>query len=229
LWSDWRRVFGNRSFVLFSAAMVGSYVLAYQIYLALPLETRRITGDGFGGEAAVSGLFVASAVVAILGQVSITAWCKRCWSTGTCLVVGLGVMGGAFAVPVLLDIVLGPLVANHAALAAATQVVALLAAAAVLALGTVIVFPFEMDTIVALSGGRLVATHYGLYNTICGVGILAGNLLIGTLLDLARQTHLAPLPWLCLAIVGAACAMAVRRLDRNRRLAPENAEALTAA
>jgi hypothetical protein len=36
-----------------------------------------------------------------------------------------------------------------------------------------------MDTIVALSRGRLVATHYGVYNTICGIGITVGNLLTG--------------------------------------------------
>ena len=226
LLGDWRLVFANRSFVLFSVAMVGSYVLAYQIYLALPLETRRVAGKGFAGEAAVTGLFVASAVVAILGQVSITAWCKRRWSSGTCLVAGLAVMASAFAVPMIADIVFGPLVRSHAGLATATQVASLLAAAGVLALGTVIVFPFEMDTIVALSRDRLVATHYGLYNTICGVGILAGNLLVGSALDLARDANLAALPWLCLSLIGMACALAVRRLDSSRRLTPAPAETI---
>ena len=59
-------------------------------------------------------------------------------------------------------------------------------AALLLALGTMIAYPFEMDTIVRLSGDRLVATHYGLYNTICGVGITLGNLLTGAALDAAR-------------------------------------------
>lgn len=61
-------------------------------------------------------------------------------------------------------------------------------------LGTIIVFPFEMDTIVTLSGNRLVSTHYGLYSTICGVGIMLGNLLTGGALDLARSAGLAALP-----------------------------------
>ncbi len=47
--------------------------------------------------------------------------------------------------------------------------------AALLATGTMIAYPFELDLIVTLSGDPLVATHYGLYNTICGIGITAGN------------------------------------------------------
>ncbi|WP_425342091.1 hypothetical protein [Amycolatopsis coloradensis] len=35
----------------------------------------------------------------------------------------------------------------------------LLISAALLAPGTIVVFPFEMDTIVGLSGDKLVATH----------------------------------------------------------------------
>ena len=36
--SDWRRAFGDRAFVSFAAAMIASYALSYQMYLALPLE-----------------------------------------------------------------------------------------------------------------------------------------------------------------------------------------------
>ncbi|GAT12224.1 transporter, partial [Mycolicibacterium novocastrense] len=35
---DWRAVVANRSFLLFAAAMIGSYVLSFQVYLALPLH-----------------------------------------------------------------------------------------------------------------------------------------------------------------------------------------------
>ncbi len=84
------------------------------------------------------------------------------------------------------------------------------------------VFPFELDTIVALSGGRLVATHYGLYNTVCGVGILLGNLgNLGTgwALDVAAARGLDALPWLILTAIGLMCAAALRSL-RTRELLP---------
>jgi hypothetical protein len=41
----------------------------------------------------------------------------------------------------------------------------MLTGAALLAVGTMLICPFEMDVIVRLSRGRLVATHYGLYST----------------------------------------------------------------
>ena len=40
---DWRVVLGNRSFLLFAAAMIGSYVLSFQVYLALPLQAAMLT------------------------------------------------------------------------------------------------------------------------------------------------------------------------------------------
>ncbi|MFE3827943.1 hypothetical protein [Streptomyces sp. NPDC059092] len=53
--------------------------------------------------------------------------------------------------------------------------------------------PFERDTVVALSGGRPVATHYGVLLTVAGVGITPGSLATGALCDLAgRQGARAP-------------------------------------
>ena len=81
-----------------------------------------------------------------------------------------------------------------------------------------IAYPFEMDTIVRLSGDRLVATHYGLYNTICGIGITLGNLLTGAALDAAREAGMPELPWIALTVLGLACALALYGLHRTGRL-----------
>lgn len=40
---DWRVVARNRPFLLFAAAMIGSYVLTFQVYLALPLQASMLT------------------------------------------------------------------------------------------------------------------------------------------------------------------------------------------
>jgi len=211
---NWRCVFANRSFVLFSIAMIGSYVLSFQVYLALPLEVRRLSGGGIAGTVGVAVLFAVSSLLAIAGQLRVTAWCKRRWGPGRCLVAGLVLMASAFVSPLLTA------AAPPAADTGATVVLLapLVLSAALLALGTIVVFPFEMDTIVTLSGNRLVATHYCLYSTICGVGIMLGNLLTGGALDLARSTGLAALPWLALAAIGQLCAAGIAVLDRGRRL-----------
>lgn len=42
---------------------------------------------------------------------------------------------------------------------------------------------------VSLSGEELVATHYGFYSTIVGVGTLVGNLAIGALMSTAHRLN----------------------------------------
>ncbi|GAB2972324.1 MFS transporter [Streptomyces pseudoechinosporeus] len=219
--SQWGQILRNRAFLLFSTAMIGSYVLSFQVYLALPLEVRRLGGEGEFGTAAVALLFAASGLATIFGQTRVTAWCKARLEPGQALAWGLLTMGlafvpllGATALPVP-DEGLGRWL-----LAAVPPTLAAL----LLALGTMIAYPFEMDTIVRLSGDRLVATHYGLYNTICGVGITLGNLLTGAALDAARAAGMSALPWLALLVLGLACAGSLYGLHRAGRLTPNAAE-----
>ncbi|CAM01043.1 MFS transporter [Saccharopolyspora erythraea NRRL 2338] len=207
--AEWRTMLGNGPFVLFSLVMTGSYVLNYQIYLALPLEARRLAGDERTATAAVAVLFAVSGVLAIAGQVRITAWCQEKFSPGTCLAGGLALMGLSFL----------PLLAGAAQPGQSTVATfgPLVLSAAMLSLGTLVVFPFEMDTIVRLSGERLVASYYGLYNTVCGVGIMLGNLLTGSALDVARGAGLPWLPWSALCALGLVCGGLLWRLHRSRR------------
>ncbi|MEU1673694.1 MFS transporter [Streptomyces roseifaciens] len=215
--SQWRTVVSNRPFLLFSLAMIGSYALSFQVYLALPLEVRRMAGDERVGTVGVGLLFAASGLATIAGQTRLTAWCKKHWGSGRSLVAGLAALGAAFlpllaatAVPAPPD---GP---ARWALAVGPP----LLSALLIALGTMLAYPFEMDTIVALAENRYVATHYGLYNTICGIGITLGNLLTGAALDAAHSAGTPALPWLALAATGGGCALAVFGLHRTGRLTP---------
>ncbi|MFH8414559.1 MFS transporter [Streptomyces collinus] len=223
--AQWRGIFANRPFLLFSIAMIGSYVLSFQVYLALPLEVRRLGGDGESGTAAVAMLFAVSGLTTILGQTRVTAWCKARYEPGQALVRGLAALGLAF-VPLLLATAV-PVPESGVGLWLLAAVPPTLAAL-LLAIGTMIAYPFEMDTIVRLSGDRLVATHYGLYNTICGIGITVGNLGTGAALDAARAAGLPALPWITLCALGLACAAALYGLHRTGRLAPPASEPLAA-
>jgi MFS family permease len=214
--AQWRGILANRPFLLFSGAMIGSYVLTFQVYLALPLEVRRVGGDGEFGTAAVAGLFAVSGLSTILGQTRVTAWCKARYEPGQALTRGLAAMGLAF-VPLLLSTVL-PVPDAGVGLWLLAAVPPTLAAL-LLAIGTMIAYPFEMDTIVRLCGDRLVATHYGLYNTVCGIGITLGNLLTGAALDAAREAGVPALPWISLCALGLACAASLYALHRTGRLA----------
>ncbi|MGW7412046.1 MFS transporter [Streptomyces sp. NPDC054863] len=209
--TQWRSVVANRPFLLFSCAMIGSYVLTFQVYLSLPLAA----GAAFGQRAgtwATSGLFIVSAAVAVLGQLRLTGWAGRRWSPHQALVRGLAVMGLGF-----LPLALAP--AADGPWGRALVLAALVTAVASLAVGSAVVYPFEMDTVVSLAGGRLVATHYGLYNTVSGLGITLGNLATGALWDTAQRHGIQWLTWLALAATGLGCAGAVWALARTGRLA----------
>ncbi|MGE7387308.1 MDR family MFS transporter [Streptomyces sp. NPDC004126] len=214
---QWRRILANRPFLLFSVAMIGSYVMTFQVYMALPLEVRRVGGEGGFGTAAVAVLFAVSGLSTILFQTRVTAWCKARLEPGRALAWGLLAMGAAF-LPLLAATAL-PVPESQLGTRLLAAVPPVLAAL-LLALGTMIAYPFEMDTIVRLCGDRLVATHYGLYNTVCGVGIAVGNLLTGAALDAARSAGMSALPWLALFVLGLGCTAALYGLDRTGRLAP---------
>ncbi|CAI7974145.1 Uncharacterized MFS-type transporter Rv0849 [Frankia sp. Hr75.2] len=212
--ADWRVVVGNRAFLLFSLAMIASYVLSAQIYLALPLQAGRVLGGG--GDTGSSVLFAVSAVVAILGQVRLTAWAKARFSPGRSVTTGVALMSAAF-VPLVLTAHLAsaaPTTVAGAALALAPAV----ATTVLLTLGTAIAYPFEMDTIVVLADGRLVATHYGFYNTLSGIGITVGNLATGLVWDVGLSSGRPWLVWTALAVTGAAGTAALASLLRAGHL-----------
>ena len=203
--ADWRTVATNRAFVLFSLAMIGSYVLSFQIYLALPLHAAELVGERWE-TLLVSSLFVVSGLVAVAGQLRITRWFTARWGSSRSLVIGMAVLSLSF-MPLIV-------VPDSQRFGAPVGVVALLLTATALAVGTVAVFPFEMDIVVTLSGGRLVATHYGFYNTVVGVGIMLGNVGTGTILGAASRTGTAELVWVGLAALGGMTTAAVYGLHR---------------
>ncbi len=207
---DWRTVAANRSFILFAAAMIGSYVLSFQVYLALPLQAGILAPSD--QSLIVAGIFVVSGVVAVFGQMRITRWFAARWRPGRSLVVGLAVLSAAF-IPLMV-------IPDSERLGHGAAVAARLVAAGLLAVGSAAVFPFEMDTVVSLADGRLVGTHYGFYNTIVGIGILAGNLATGSLMHAAHLAGVDELVWVGLALIGLLSATALYRLDRTGRLQP---------
>ncbi|RVW04265.1 MFS transporter [Rhodococcus xishaensis] len=206
---DWRTVATNRPFVLFALAMIGSYILSFQIYLALPLQAGIITGAATS-TALVTSIFVISSLVAIAGQMRITAWFSKRWGSRRSLVIGMSVMAVGFA-PLAI-------VPDGSTLGVPAAVVALLLSAGLVAMGTAAVFPFEMDTVVALSGGRLVATHYGFYNTVVGIGILLGNLGTGAVFGSLQAVQLGSVIWVVLIAIGVGCATALYGLERSGHL-----------
>lgn len=206
IWADWREALSNRAFLGFAATMFASYALVFQITFGLPLEVRHVSG----GQAGMTALFMISAVLGLAGQVRLIAWCEKRWTPGQAMVRGLIVMGVSFVPLMAPPLHGGPVV----------RLIPILACAAILTVGTMMVFPFEMATIANLADGRVIGTYYSVNNLLSGFGIVFGNLVSAAALGLSHSMRMASLPWMVLLLLGLLSAAALKFVDRGDRLSP---------
>jgi MFS family permease len=149
---EWREVLANRPFVVFALGMLAYLTLYNQLYLSLPLEVRRLTGN----DSATGILFTLSALLCIIAQVHITAYVKARWRPLQAITLGLMLMGVAF-VPTL---VAGPFLplegipsamshtqTVHTVLIKALNLSPAVLSAILLALGTMTLQPFVLSLI----------------------------------------------------------------------------------
>jgi MFS family permease len=219
--SEWREVLANRTFVVFAVGMVAYSTLSSQLYLSLPVEVRRLTGN----DAGTGILFTICALLSILALVHITAYLEAHWRPLQAIAVGLTVMGGAF-LPLPAARTLLPIHTLQGAVGDATHVQAVLigainfspafASAMLLSLGTMVVQPFVLSLIPSLGGNRLLGTYFGFYHLVQGSGTIVGNLAIGAALDTGTTLGLQSLPWLLLLSLGLASAVSIAALDRKQ-------------
>ncbi|OSC41917.1 MFS transporter [Mycobacterium decipiens] len=202
---DWRIVVGNRSLLWFAAAMTGRYVLSFQVYMALPIQASVLAPDR--QSFLVAGMFALSGLVAVTAQLRVTRWFASRWGPTRSLVVGAMVMAGSF-VPL-------ELAPNCERFGAAAAITALLVSAVLLTAASAVMFPFEMRTVVALSDERLVATHQGFYSTIMGIGVLVGNLGVGSLMSVAHRFDSDEIVWGALILVGLVAAAGLYWLEHR--------------
>ena len=211
---EWGEVLGNRGFLLFAGTMLAYSVLVSQMYLALPLEVRRVTGS----DAGIGALFVMSSIMTLAGQIHVTEWCRRRYRPPEAIALGLALMGLAFLAP--LAAALGPSLGAHGGAGAAlTRLGPTMIAMALLSVGMMVVSPFSMAMVPRFARDRLIATYYGFYSMAGGLGTMTGNALLGAALDAQSHPALAALPWAIMVAIGAGAALAMRGLDRRRLLA----------
>ena len=221
---EWREVLGNRLFVVFAVGMVAYLTLSNQLYLSLPLEVRRLTGN----DSATGMLFTMSALLSILTQVHITAYAKAHWRPLQAITLGLTCMAAAF-VPMLVagpflpldttQIATSPVETLHVFLIKALNLSPAVLSAALLAFGAMTLQPFVLSLIPVLGGNRLLGTYFGFYYMVQGMGVIVGNLVIGVAFDLGQSWGVTSVPWLLLLGLGLASALRIMALDGRGRIA----------
>lgn len=207
---DWSEVLANRGFLLFAAVMLAYSVLLSQMYLTLPLEARRATGS----DVAVGSLFVLSSILAIVGQVRVTAWCEARYRPPEAVALGLALMTVGFAAP-LVSALAGYLEPAGRAAPTLGSLGPTLVAMTFLTLGAMVASPFAMAMVPRFGRDRLIATYFGFYAMAGGIGSTLGNALVGAALDAQSRPGLVGLPWGFMLALGAGAVVTLRQLDRR--------------
>jgi MFS family permease len=179
----------DRRFVLLCLAYGGYLVLHNQLYLALPSELERATGD----QEALGWLFALSSGLVVLGQVPLSRWSARVLSTTAALRAGLVLIAaGCVAAALLL-----PVRAAGGLLPALVFVVTLTA-------GQVLAVPAARALVADLADDRDLGVSTGAMSSLSGLLVLLASAPLGALLEAGGAW-----PWLVLAVLplaGALCA-----------------------
>lgn len=179
---QWRRMLGERAFVLFTL-LAGCYqVLFHQLYLAIPAFLQSEPQ----AEHLLGAVFTLSAVIGVLLQLPISRLVERRLGVAPAMGLGLGLMG--------LSYLALPLLAPWPAQAVLLQV-------ALLSLGSLLCYPLFAAQLPQFARAGQLGSYYGLYASLGGCLALVGNLLVGALLG-AAGSQPSQLIWLGLTLVG---------------------------
>lgn len=189
-------------FVAFILAY-SSWLLSYnQLYLALPVEIQRSGGR----EQDLAPLFMLASLLIITLQLPLARFARRMGAVRI-LPVGFLLLSASFAS-----------VALFAAAPPAEGWLRLMPAAGfvtLLTLGQMLLVPAAKDLIPLFAEESTLGAHYGALATAGGCAVLAGNLLLGHLLDQALiPSPQAVYPWLLLALFPLCSAVALRAICR---------------
>lgn len=203
----WWTTFRQPRFVAFIIAY-SSWLLSYnQLYLALPVELQRSGGS----EKDLGPLFMLASVLIILFQLPLARVARRVGAVRI-LPVGFLLLSAAFA---------------SVAFFAATEppqgglrLIPSVCLVTLLTLGQMLLVPSAKDVIPQFANESTLGAHYGALSTAGGCAVLAGNLLLGRLLDnaLVPSTQ-AIYPWLLLALFPLCSAAALVLICRPLRTA----------
>jgi DHA1 family multidrug resistance protein-like MFS transporter len=176
----------DRTFVVFTALMMGFWFMWVQLSIALPLQVKHLTGD----TNSVGLLFTVSAVLAIVLQVPALKLAERVLQPIPIIITGLVAMG----------VGLGLVGLTH-------SLFQFYVALFFFSLGTVLVLPSSQTVIAEMANPRARGAYFGVSSLALAVGGGLGHISGGSLVDIAAQRQMPLLPWATFAAVGLAAAV----------------------
>jgi MFS family permease len=198
----------DRRFVVF-CGLAGVNMLAYnQLYFAVPVELGRRGLDG----AWLGALFLLASALTLLLQLPAAAVAQRL-GPGRTLSAGFVLLAAAFSIASTTSVNPG---------SSGNSLAPLACTVAVLILGRMLLTPTILSLIPSFVPTEGPApkrgAYFGLAATCGGIAVLAGNALLGWLLDLTERHHWWPgTPWVPLVLLALLAAAALPPVLRARR------------
>ncbi|MGB9633684.1 MAG: MFS transporter [Chloroflexaceae bacterium] len=195
-------VWGDRTFLVFTALPMGYWFMWVQITLSLPLAAERLTGN----PEAVGVVYALNAGMTVLFQYPVFRFAERFLRPLPIMIIGKALMALGLG-----------------AVAAAGDIGFLLGCVVIFTLGSILATPTQQNITASLADPRALGSYFGVNALALAFGGALGNLAGGALTDAARRVGQPALPWLTFALLGLGSAiglaMLAERLQRRRATA----------
>jgi DHA1 family multidrug resistance protein-like MFS transporter len=185
--------------VVFSVIMCGYYILSQQLFITVPLETSRLTGDN--GERALGLVYLVNSAVALLLQFPLVRLTGRFFSPIATITLGAAGVGLSLA-----------------SISLANGLLALLASVAVMAAARCLIEPVMNTTIASIAstaGSGMLASYFGFSALSLAIGGATGQLLGGWLFDVSQSRGWPALPWITLGAIGLLVTVLLTAFSRS--------------
>ncbi|MEI7646473.1 MAG: MFS transporter [Chloroflexales bacterium] len=184
--------FRDRTFVTYTALLMGYWFMWVQLSLSLPLVGERITGSSD----TVSLIYAFNAGLTVLFQYPILGLAERWLRPMPILVLGIALMALGLG-----------------AVAIADRLPTLLVCVGIFTIGTLLSTPAQQTVAAALADPRALGSYFGVNALALAFGGSLGHVAGGLLTDTARRIGVPALPWLTFAVIGLASAIGMSRLS----------------
>jgi DHA1 family multidrug resistance protein-like MFS transporter len=188
--------FNDRAFITYTALMMGFWFMWVQISIALPLKAKVLSDSNAG----VGVLLMVNAVFAIILQVPALRLAQRYLHPLPMLILGIALMAlGLGSVALVITIF-------H-----------LYLSIFFFALGSVLVVPNAQTVVATMANPRARGAYFGVNSLAlaCGGGI--GQIVGGSMVDIAARWQIPALPWIVSATVGTAAALGLLHFYKQQR------------
>lgn len=183
--------FSDRTFLVFTALLMGYWFMWVQITLSLPLAAERLTGSSD----AVGAIYALNAGLTVVFQYPALRLVERRLRPLPTLIIGIAVMALGLGL-----------------VATADSVPMLVLCVVIFTLGTLLAAPTQQTVTAALADERALGSYFGVSSLALALGGSLGNTAGGVLSDAARRVGQPALPWLTFALVGLASAIGMAML-----------------